>query len=218
MVAIMELKTKMIKMEAKMETNQLGMKEDLAELLRRGSTTSSPSVISTPLPGHPYRPIPMAYMPRTGQQFSFHDFPYEYQPPPECPSTNSSFNSDQSHSMQEEKDLSSHQNELSSDQNEQPVIDDIITADMVKEARSRSNSRSNFATNLVRQLFDENTRAKSNIAGVCKKEKLDPKKIAAVKRSTLHVYPLAYGESELIAWKKCHLAIDESCRRLNKKK
>ena len=68
----MELKTKMIKMEAKMETNQLGMKEDLAELLRRGSTTSSPSVISTPLPGHPYRPIPMAYMPRTGQQFSFH--------------------------------------------------------------------------------------------------------------------------------------------------
>ena len=71
--------------------------------------------------------------------------------------------------MQEEKDLSSHQNELSSDQNEQPVIDDIITADMVKEARSRSNSSSNFATNLVRQLFDENTRAKSNIAGVCKK-------------------------------------------------
>jgi len=50
MVAIMELKTKMIKMEAKMETNQLGMKEDLAELLRRGSTTSSPSVISTQQP------------------------------------------------------------------------------------------------------------------------------------------------------------------------
>ena len=209
MVAIMELKTKMIKMEAKMETNQLGMKEDLAELLRRGSTTSSPSVISTQQP--PYRPIPMAYMSRTDQQFSFHDLPYEYQPPPECPSTNSSFNSDQSCSTQEE-------NDLNSGQNEQPVIDDIITADMVKEARSRSSSRCNFAANLVRQLFDENTRAKSNIAGAYNKEKLDPKKLAAVKRSTLHVYPLAYGENELLAWRKCHLAIDESCRRLNKKK
>ena len=49
----------------------------------------------------------MAYMPRIDQQFSFHDLPYEYQPSnsPQYPSTNSSFNSDQSYSMQEEKTL-----------------------------------------------------------------------------------------------------------------
>lgn len=99
---------------------------------------------------------------------------------------------------------------------QQPLQTETVTAEIITVAKAKSNSRTNFAVNLVRNVFDERTRAKSNIAGVCNKEKLDTNKIEEIRRITFHLYPLQYGESELVAWKKCHVAIDESCRRLNK--
>ena len=77
-------------------------------------------------------------------------------------------------------------------------------------------SRYNFAVNLVRHCFDEDTRKKSNISGKCNKQRLDSKKISQVKEATFQMYPCVAGESKLGEWKKCHKAIDESCRRLNR--
>ena len=156
----------------------------------------------------------MYYMPRSYQHFSYSESPHEYLSPLEYPPLNSSFNSDPSFSHTSVLGANTNSNR----QEDEQLLIDVITSDMIKEAKSRSNSRSNFATNLVRQLFDEDTRVKSNIAGLCNKDKLDTKKIAAVKKATFQFYPLGYGENDLVAWKKCHIVIDESCRRLNKKK
>lgn len=173
------------------ETKTIKIKGDIADLLHRNSVNALPSYSSRPSP---------YYMP----QFSYPESPYDYAPPPDP--LNSSFSTDPS--------LSSSM----TIEEQPPLSDNLITQYMINEAKLRSSSRSNFATNLVRQLFDEDTRAKSNISGLCKKDKLDPKKIDAVKKTTFQVFPMTYGENSLVAWKKCHVAIDESCRRLNKKK
>jgi len=52
---------------------------------------------------------------------------------------------------------------------------------------------------------------KSNVAGKCGKDQLDPKIIADIKTASFQLFPLEYGENEFYAWEKCHNAIDESC-------
>lgn len=97
-------------------------------------------------------------------------------------------------------------------------LNTYVTTSMVAEAKAKANSsRTSFARNLVRKLFTEDVMEKSNISGI-NKDKLDPHKISEVKRVTMQMYPLEYGENEFLAWKKCHIAIDEGCRRLKKTK
>lgn len=91
-----------------------------------------------------------------------------------------------------------------------------FSARLLAEIKETSNSRYNFAVNLVRHAFDEDIRKKSNVAGKCNKQRLDPEKMAQIKEATFQMYPCADGESKLFEWKKCHRAIDESCRRLNR--
>lgn len=69
--------------------------------------------------------------------------------------------------------------------------------------------------NLVRDKFEQETRAKSNISGKCDKQQLDSKMIDKIKTATSQMYPLDGSENMTLAWRKCHVAIGESCRRLN---
>ena len=39
--------------------------------------------------------------------------------------------------------------------------------------------------------------------------------ISQIQEATFQMYPCADGEGKLSEWRKCHRAIDESCRRLN---
>ena len=56
-----------------------------------------------------------------------------------------------------------------------------LSYDLLFEIKSKSNdSKTIFARQLIRHLFDEETRARSNIAGACGKMKLNPLIIAEV--------------------------------------
>ena len=46
--------------------------------------------------------------------------------------------------------------------------------------------------------------------------KFDPIKIKEIQNAVFLMYPLKPGENQKLARKKCHIAIDESCHRLNR--
>ena len=83
----------------------------------------------------------------------------------------------------------------------------LFDARLLADIKEISQSRYNFAVNLVRHCFDEETRKKSNISGKRNKQRLDSKKIS---QATFQMYPCVAGESKLGEWKKCHKAIDET--------
>ena len=72
-----------------------------------------------------------------------------------------------------------------------------------------------MASKLVRRLFDETTR--TNVKGRGKKQ-LDSDIIAYVKSKCFEFFPSTDPDRVMEEWAKCILAIDESCRRLNKSK
>ena len=95
----------------------------------------------------------------------------------------------------------------------------LFTPSFLYEIKTRSNnSRTLFAMNLIRHLYDEETMSKTNVAGKCGKKQYNPAIIKEIKTACFQVFPLERGEIELVAWKKCHQAIDECGRRLNRKK
>ena len=80
---------------------------------------------------------------------------------------------------------------------------------------NHSCSRGNFAANLTRRLFDEQTQKISNVSGK-KKAKLNPIIMEYVKSTCFQFFPcsqLDVGKE----WSNCVVTIDESCRRLNNK-
>ena len=117
---------------------------------------------------------------------------------------------------------------LVSDNNEEvtTINDDVAVAEEVVGLLSvsevtqiyvRSCSRGNMASKLVRRLVDETTRMTSNVNGRGKKQ-LDPDIIAYVKSKCFEFFPSTGSDRVKEEWAKCILAIDESCRRLNKSK
>ena len=90
------------------------------------------------------------------------------------------------------------------------------SASFLMSVKMNSCSRQNFAVNLVRQLFTEDERRISNVAGKMNKHKMDVSRIAAVKASALQLYPVDVGETIEKAWASCIKSIDESNRRLNR--
>lgn len=80
---------------------------------------------------------------------------------------------------------------------------------------NHSCSRGNFATNLTRRLFDEQTHRTSNVSGK-KKAKLNPIIMESVKSTCFQFFPCSQSDVGK-EWSKCVVAIDESCRRLNNK-
>ena len=98
----------------------------------------------------------------------------------------------------------------------------VSSSGMLEPARIRfiqrnSCSRRNFAVNLVRNIFDENTRKLSNVAGKLGKLKMNPVLMDYVKSLTFQYYLLEPFEREKKEWSNSVLAIDESNRRLNNK-
>ena len=83
--------------------------------------------------------------------------------------------------------------------------------------RKKSCSRKNFSARLVRELFDEDTRKKSNVAGKFGKMKLNPVLMDYVKSLSFQHYPLENHEKEKTEWAQCVVSIDESNPRLNNK-
>ena len=81
----------------------------------------------------------------------------------------------------------------------------------------RSCSRRNFAVNMVREMFDEDTMKRSNVAGKLGKLKMNPVLIEYIKSLTFQYYPIEPFEKEKTEWAKCVIAIDEGNRRLNNK-
>jgi len=93
-----------------------------------------------------------------------------------------------------------------------------LTAAFLFDVKAKSSSRSNFATNLSHHMFSEEVLGNSNIGGKCGKLQLDPTIISKIKIACFQMYLLSGNEIELVEWKRCHRAIDEGCRRLNRNK
>ena len=94
----------------------------------------------------------------------------------------------------------------------------ILDSEKIKATRSASCSRRNFSARLVAELFDENTRKRSNISGKLGKLRLNPALMNYAKSMVFQFYPLEHSESEKAEWEKCFIAIDEFNRRLNKQR
>lgn len=74
-------------------------------------------------------------------------------------------------------------------------------------------TRRTLAAALVAELFDKETRLKSNVRGRGK-EPLDPKVIAFVKQKCFELFPSTGDCKE--EWEKCVIAIDEKSRELKR--
>ena len=98
-----------------------------------------------------------------------------------------------------------------------PYSSGMLEPAKIRYIQKNSCSRRNFAVNLVRNIFDEDTRKLSNIGGKLGKLKMNPVLMEYVKSLTLQYYPLEPFEKEKTEWSKCIIAVDESNRRLNNK-
>ena len=81
---------------------------------------------------------------------------------------------------------------------------------------NKSCSQCNYAANLVRVLFDEETRKLCNVSGRGK-EMLNPVIVGFIKNMCFQFFPLNGTEKQVEEWGKCVVSIDESSRRLRNK-
>ena len=77
--------------------------------------------------------------------------------------------------------------------------------------------RKSFCAKLTRELFTEEEMKTSNVRGVLGKKQLKPGCIQYIKNTAYSLYPLEVGEKADDSWRSCIKAIDEACRRLNRK-
>ena len=92
-----------------------------------------------------------------------------------------------------------------------------IKQKLIDDCYKKASSCSNFAVQLVCNSFSKLERATSNCAGDhrYKKKKLSPERMSAVKKATSSIYPVRPGQTEKW-WKSFKIAIDSSCRSLNR--
>lgn len=90
----------------------------------------------------------------------------------------------------------------------------LISEDDLKEEKSFSSSRKNFATRLFRKVFSEEERRGANCTGRRGKAKLDSSKLGKIREWTYQYFPLAQGQNEDRDWREnCVKAIDEANHR-----
>ena len=92
---------------------------------------------------------------------------------------------------------------------------ELLTSAEITPIYVRSQSRRNFAALLVKNLFDVETRMRSNVAG-CGKEKLDPEIMKYVKAKVFEYYECNPSEIKE-EWSKCIVSIDEPSKSLKRK-
>ena len=77
-------------------------------------------------------------------------------------------------------------------------------------------TRRSLAAAMVNELFDNETRLKSNVRGRGK-DKLDPKKIDYVKKKCFEMFPSDRDGDVKKDWEDCIVAIDDKGRELKRK-
>jgi hypothetical protein len=92
--------------------------------------------------------------------------------------------------------------------------------EVVDECYKKSSSKVNLAVQLVRTAYSKAERANSNCSGDHRygKRKLSPSRMNAIKAAIYSIYPVRPGEKEELIWKAYRVAIDSSCRSLNRPK
>ena len=100
---------------------------------------------------------------------------------------------------------------------EKAQVERQITPELLYQLRLRSCSRPNFCVQLIRELFSNEERRECNVKGKRGKKKLNEAKMLIVKENAFNLYPVTSGEQQHTAWRLCERAIDESCRRLNRR-
>ena len=95
-----------------------------------------------------------------------------------------------------------------------------IRKEVVDECYQKANSKVNLAVQLIKQSYSRRERAMSNCAGDhrYKKKKLSPQRMQAVKDALFSIYPVRPGKKEENHWRSYRIAIDSSCRQLNRSK
>ena len=96
-------------------------------------------------------------------------------------------------------------------------ISGIIDPGRVLYLRQKSCSRRNFSAKLNQEVFDVETRKKSNVAGKLGKMKLNPVLVDYIKSLTFQHFPLEPDQTKKHEWAQCVIAIDVCNRGLNKK-
>ena len=93
----------------------------------------------------------------------------------------------------------------------------ILQSAKLMAIRKGSCSRKNFAARLNAELFDEETRMKSNVSGKDKKLKLNPVLVDYIRSVVFQYWPLKEDEKFDKEWRACRIAIDEKNCQLNNK-
>ena len=84
--------------------------------------------------------------------------------------------------------------------------------------RQKSCFRCNLCAKLNQEIFDEQTRKRSNVAGKLGKLKLNPVLVDYIKSLAFQHFPLEQNKSEKAEWGQCVIAIDELNRQVIKPK
>ena len=92
----------------------------------------------------------------------------------------------------------------------------LFEQEVIAETYKEANSQVNIAVQLVRKAYSRNERVRSNCSGKANKLLLSPRRLAAVKKAVHGIHPVRPGQKEKDAWRPYRLAIDSSCRQLNR--
>ncbi len=88
-------------------------------------------------------------------------------------------------------------------------MDAYLTEDTVDAFAKNQANRSGFCRRLVRAIFrDPLELVGKNVNGVGGKGKIDPLRVAWIRKVVLEKFPTNSGESELNVWKNCIITID----------
>ena len=95
-----------------------------------------------------------------------------------------------------------------------------ICKEVTDDCYKKANSRLNLAVQLVKKVYSREERATSNCTGDHRyeKKKLSPTRMRAVKDALYAISRVRPMEKEEIVWKAYKIAIDSSCRQLNRSK
>ena len=86
----------------------------------------------------------------------------------------------------------------------------MFKQEVITESYKAANSQVNLAVQLVRRAYSRKERAMSNCTGECNK------RLAAIREAIYSIYPVCPGQKEKGVWRSYRLAMDSSCRQLNR--
>ena len=193
--------------------------------------TLYPSYVCPPAPT-PYPPVQPQYLPYSPcvppPCTTYPPRPSVYSCPPSIPHTPQYLSSTLNPSHQRSSSTQHADVTQCDDANEQFDLDKVFQnyadsvspllfkEEVISEAYKTANSQVNLAVQLAKRSYSRKERARSNCAGKCNKRPLSPRRLAAIKEAIYAIYPVRPGQKEEDVWRPYRLAIDSSCRQLNR--